>query len=272
MRYWRRNAAGEPFSGFQAKPVPTSNVAVAIDKFVTFGDLLRYLRRRAGLTQRELAIGVGYSDGQISRLEQNLRLPDLATIPARFAPVLELDKEPALLARLMDLAASMDREDAPASGLPPFKGLQYFDEADADLFFGRETVVAELLARLGATPRSDRPTYFLAVVGASGSGKSSVVRAGLIPALRWSGSFVGLDHPRSHADRPPAGSPGGQPRPGRACPFRRQPPSSTTWPATRSLHLFVRRLLGESSRLEGTRAMGPGPGGLPRCQTSTARG
>lgn len=69
-------------------------------------------------------------------------------------------------------------EEAPAPGEPPFKGLQYFDENDAEWFFGREFLVAKLVGRL-------RESRFLAViVGASGSGKSSVVRAGLIPALK----------------------------------------------------------------------------------------
>ena len=58
----------------------------------------------------------------------------------------------------------------------PFKGLAAFDVADAPYFFGRERLVAELVARLvGAS--------LLGVVGPSGSGKSSVVRAGLLPAL-----------------------------------------------------------------------------------------
>jgi class 3 adenylate cyclase/WD40 repeat protein len=65
----------------------------------------------------------------------------------------------------------------PAAGLPPYLGLAHFEEGDAELFFGRETLVARLTTRLRKQP-------FLAVVGASGSGKSSVVRAGLIPALR----------------------------------------------------------------------------------------
>lgn len=66
----------------------------------------------------------------------------------------------------------------PAPGEPPFKGLEFFDEADAGLFFGREPLVASLVGDL-------RQNCFLAVVvGASGSGKSSIVRAGLIPALR----------------------------------------------------------------------------------------
>ena len=54
--------------------------AATLEKFTTFGDLLRFLRRRVGLTQMELASAVGYSDAQISRLEQNLRLPDIPTI------------------------------------------------------------------------------------------------------------------------------------------------------------------------------------------------
>ena len=51
------------------------------ESFATFGDLLKYLRRREQLTQLELSIQVGYSEGQISRLEQNQRLPDLAALP-----------------------------------------------------------------------------------------------------------------------------------------------------------------------------------------------
>ena len=160
-----------------------SSVSIALDRFTTFGDLLKYLRRRAGYTQRELAIEVGYSDTQISRLEHNDRLPDLATLTARFLPILDLEKEPEISTRLLELAAAVRREDAPASGLPPYKGLHYFDEADAELFFGREALTEQLLAHLSDRVKSDQ--RFLAVVGASGSGKSSVVRAGLIPALRW---------------------------------------------------------------------------------------
>ena len=63
-----------------------------------------------------------------------------------------------------------------AQGVCPFKGLASFEPADADYFFGRERLIAELVARLvGAS--------FLGIVGPSGSGKSSVLRAGLLPAL-----------------------------------------------------------------------------------------
>ncbi len=67
--------------------------------------------------------------------------------------------------------------DPPAPGTPPFMGLHYFDTADAALFFGRQGITARLLERL-------QHENFLAVVGASGSGKSSIVRAGVMPALR----------------------------------------------------------------------------------------
>lgn len=161
----------------------TTSVTIALDRFTTFGDLLKYLRRRAGLTQRELSIAVSYSDTQISRLEQNERLPDLATLTARFLPALHIDDQPEVAERLLELAAAMRREDAPAAGLPPYKGLQYFEESDAELFFGREALTDWLVKRLMERLESDQ--RFLAIVGASGSGKSSLVRAGLTPALHW---------------------------------------------------------------------------------------
>jgi len=71
----------------------------------------------------------------------------------------------------------------------PYKGLRAFLEADAADFFGREAVTERLLRRL----EDDQPgSRFLAVVGPSGSGKSSVVRAGLVPALRR-GSLPGSE-------------------------------------------------------------------------------
>ena len=63
----------------------------------------------------------------------------------------------------------------------PYKGLRPFGEQDSPDFFGREALTARLVERLGQAARAGR---FLAIVGPSGSGKSSAVRAGLIPALR----------------------------------------------------------------------------------------
>jgi len=229
--------------------MPVLTPAIALDKFISFGDLLKYLRRRIGLTQRELSIAVGYSDTQISRLELNQRLPDLATIAALFVPALGLEHEPATVERLMELAAAVRREDAPAPGLAPFKGLQYFDEADAHLFFGRETLAAKLVARLTGVGGEGR---FLSVVGASGSGKSSIVRAGLIPALRWN---------RASADWPiHVITPTAHPLESLAASLTRDAHSPATTATLmddfardpRSLHLHARRSLessGHTSRL-----------------------
>jgi energy-coupling factor transporter ATP-binding protein EcfA2 len=59
----------------------------------------------------------------------------------------------------------------------PFPGLRTFESTETHLFFGRDGQSEELLRRL-------RRTRFLAVVGTSGSGKSSLIRAGLLPALQ----------------------------------------------------------------------------------------
>ena len=88
-------------------------------------------------------------------------------------------------------------DEAPAPGEPPFKGLQYFDERDADLFFGREALTAKLAGQL-------REHRFLAIVGASGSGKSSLVRAGLVPALKRGETILGSDRWPIHIITPTA--------------------------------------------------------------------
>ncbi len=70
----------------------------------------------------------------------------------------------------------------------PYKGLRSFTEADSDDFFGRDNLIHDLLGRIGDSANGHQNlARFLAVVGPSGSGKSSVVKAGLIPALRQGG-------------------------------------------------------------------------------------
>jgi hypothetical protein len=66
------------------------------------------------------------------------------------------------------------------AGLSPFRGLLSFREQDAGLFFGRKRFVDELVEKA----RRPTTTHVVAVVGRSGSGKSSIVYAGLLPALR----------------------------------------------------------------------------------------
>lgn len=81
----------------------------------------------------------------------------------------------------------------------PFPGLRPFREEESDIFFGRENQVDELLIRL-------QRNRFLAVVGSSGNGKSSLVRAGLLPSL-YSGSMTEAGSRWHIANMRPGGSP-----------------------------------------------------------------
>jgi len=89
---------------------------------------------------------------------------------------------------LLSLLAGAIRGEAPGPDLAkrlratratlcPYRGLLYFREEDAPFFFGRKAAIKDLQEAI-------RQHRFIAVVGASGSGKSSVVRAGLVPQLR----------------------------------------------------------------------------------------
>lgn len=93
-----------------------------------------------------------------------------------------VDLERAILAQDPALAGG-DEVAVRPSDVCPYPGLRSFDADQADLFAGREPEIADCLARLDASG-------FLVVVGASGSGKSSLVRAGLVPALRRRGQPV----------------------------------------------------------------------------------
>src|SRR5919106_963057 len=84
------------------------------------------------------------------------------------------------LNRLLDAvsrpAASLNEQ---LIDLNPYRGLEIFDEVHSPFFFGREKFIDDLFDRL-----TQQRKEFVAVIGASGSGKSSVVRAGLVPKLR----------------------------------------------------------------------------------------
>ena len=85
--------------------------------FETLGELLRYLRERARLSQRDLAAQVNYHYSTISRIEKNNHLPDIPTLMGRFVPALELDDKPEWIARLRELASSGTRpEPTPKAG------------------------------------------------------------------------------------------------------------------------------------------------------------
>ena len=87
-----------------------------------------------------------------------------------------------------------DAEDPPAQVICPYKGLGRYESDDAGFFFGRERLVAEVVTHLVGTG-------LVGVVGPSGSGKSSLVRAGLLPALA-DGVLPGSDRWRQVLMRP----------------------------------------------------------------------
>ena len=88
---------------------------LSLASFTTFGVLLKYLRQRQQLTQRDLGLAVGYGDAQINRLEHNLRLPDMGVVVAQFIVALHLEDEPLVAARLIELAAQARGESVPSS-------------------------------------------------------------------------------------------------------------------------------------------------------------
>lgn len=105
--------------------------------------------------------------------------PALAALASR--PAVDLRREPDDAHAVSDVLRLLGAAPAPpGSGSVagcPYRGLAAFGEEDAALFVGRERETTMLLAKL-------RGGRFLAVLGASGTGKSSLIRAGLLPALR----------------------------------------------------------------------------------------
>src|SRR3990172_1753589 len=119
--------------------------AIALKQFTTFGDLLKYLRRRSGLTQRELSIAVGYSDTQISRLEQNQRVPDTATLTALFVPALHIEQEPEWAVRRLDPPQKPRRDEAvpPTADIPVSPVPRHNLPIQLTSFIGREQELKE---------------------------------------------------------------------------------------------------------------------------------
>ncbi|MFE2106125.1 helix-turn-helix domain-containing protein [Kitasatospora sp. NPDC059463] len=140
-----------------------------------FASELRELRREAGnLTYRVMADRTRYSVATLSRAAGGQQLPSL---PVVLAYAEACGGDPAQWERrwhtVVRETAAGDGGDAAA----PYRGLARFEPGDRERFFGRDRLVADLLALVDSH-------RLVAVVGASGSGKSSLLRAGLIPALR----------------------------------------------------------------------------------------
>src|SRR5215207_11359564 len=93
--------------------------AVSPSSFPIFGDLLRYLRKRAELSQRELALHVGYHYSYMSRIESNEHIPEAAMLMARFVPALGLEKKPAWTRRLLELATVDEKRTVAQKGSKP---------------------------------------------------------------------------------------------------------------------------------------------------------
>ena len=160
-----------------------------------FGGLLRQLRAGAGLTQEELAEAAGLSPRGVSALERGVNRTARRDTAELLAGALGL----AGTARAVFVAAARGRAPAgqvlavlrgeavgPAGRAPgpwpggPYLGLVPFEERDARLFYGRDELADQLVRRLAERLGG---AGMLLVAGESGSGKSSLLRAGLLPRL-----------------------------------------------------------------------------------------
>ena len=135
----------------------------------------------------QLMLALYRSGRQAEGLEVYRRARTLLTEELGLEPGIELQElERAILVQDPALNGSVGRAGKrlpPLREVCPFKGLAPFEAADAEFFFGRERLVDELVARLADAP-------LLAIVGPSGGGKSSLLRAGLLPALEWESVVV----------------------------------------------------------------------------------
>jgi WD40 repeat protein/transcriptional regulator with XRE-family HTH domain len=174
------------------------------------GRALSALRARAGLTVRELARRIDTPVATLGDYVAGRHLPgprQLGLYRALLAAcgltdAAEQERWIAALAR-----ARHHSDGRVPKRQPPYRGLDPFGPGDADLFFGREAAVAELLAGLEALATTAGPPSPLVVVGPSGSGKSSLLMAGLVPALRTGarlGGRAAVDVRVVHPDDLPA--------------------------------------------------------------------
>lgn len=157
-------------------------------------DALSALRVSVGLTVREAADRAGALQGTVAGWFSGQHVPTLAN-RGMFDDLLAAlgVADPAERARWHEAAdrARVAPGRRGSATRAPYKGLDCFQPGDADLFFGREELTAATLARVAALRSSTGPRL-LFVLGPSGSGKSSLVRAGLFPAVdRGEGDFEG---------------------------------------------------------------------------------
>ncbi|WP_370944815.1 hypothetical protein AB5J62_37695 [Amycolatopsis sp. cg5] len=146
------------------------------DVVVRFAAGLRRLREDAGgPTYRELSVRAGYSAAALSDAASGRKLPGLALTTA-YVTACEGDAD-AWETRWRSVAAELAATDGEPEPLTetanPYLGLAAFQAGDASRFFGREKLIAELTSKVEGR-------RFVGVFGSSGSGKSSLLRAGLV--------------------------------------------------------------------------------------------
>jgi WD40 repeat protein/transcriptional regulator with XRE-family HTH domain len=137
---------------------------------------LRKLRGEAGSpTYREMARRTGLGASTLSQAAAGERLP---TLPVLLAYVEVCGGDAREWEQRWSEAYEQESvRPSDETADPPYRGLERFEPGDRDRFFGRDDLVAQLAAKVYAH-------RLIAVVGASGSGKSSLLRAGLLPALQ----------------------------------------------------------------------------------------
>src|SRR5215471_7808677 len=161
---------------------------------LTFAGLLRQLRAGAKLTQEELATAAGVSARSVSNLERGINRTAHKDTAVLLAGALGLTGPAEELfvgaarghvpaGQVLAPAESAERRPAAVTG-SPYRGLGVFEEQDAGWFFGREAATVEVLDRMS---RLLAGVGLLVVSGASGAGKSSLLRAGVLPRIREDG-------------------------------------------------------------------------------------
>ncbi|TDD40212.1 hypothetical protein E1287_01465 [Actinomadura sp. KC06] len=164
-------------------PRPERELDPQADPLHGFAHELRELRRQAGEPgYRELADRTRFSASALAAAARGERLPSLQVTLA-YVDACGGDRD-AWKRRWEDLRRRLTEGTADAADAePPYLGLSRYEAGDAGRFFGRDALVDEIVART----RKDR---FVAVFGPSGSGKSSLLRAGVVPALGLDATVV----------------------------------------------------------------------------------
>ncbi len=147
-----------------------------------FGTVLRAIRESSELSIRQVAARSGVSHGTLSGWFGGSAVPAKDAAPF-LARVLEVCGAADQFEGLWEAANRVRYIPRPARQRnSPYRGLEAYRPEDAELFFGRDDLVAELAARVVAGLAGEGPRL-IGVPGASGSGKSSVLQAGLLVAL-----------------------------------------------------------------------------------------